>query len=529
MFFSTKAKAIIGMILVLLALVAPVRLLAGPLDVGPGKVQRMAAWEVASLSWKPWTTLGYGLISQLSVGPGEVGRMSYWDNATLKWKEWNGTIPPAGITGTAWKVLYSNAAGVYQELALGTAGTYIRSAGVAAAPTFSAPLLSDITGANWSMYATNGTGVFTAVPLPAAYHYLQGNGVAAAPTFVNALRPAMITTTIGPDTLDGPVVSKDSIKQATTQPIMLGQVSVKDSLNRFRTLSAMLDSMFALKAITCGDFSVDATTGRDSGIVAVRREYASSNALKFQKLQSGDADTAYTIRDKSGTLTQWGDTLGNLFLIQGRNLYCGTGAFLSNGGWYSSLGENFRINQEYGNISIGGGTFAFNQWKSIEGGKFSFGYKFNDTLKGCIGDSLSLRIKASNTQMTTITPWAISADSIFGYTNNCKMTSSQGLAIATVDTYKWWSGDSTFVGIAYINVGVLGTVAGADSVKIINKTKSDSALIAVPFGVKYLAWTINKVFPKDTLCIEYKKGGTTAGFGDVRVDLNTGTRKGKIW
>ena len=124
---------------------------------------------------------------------------------------------------------------------------------------------------------------------------------------------------------------------------------------------------------------------------------------------------------------------------------------------------------------------------------------------------------------------SFSADTIIGYTNQCKMAASQALAIAVVDTYKWWSGDSTYVGTAYINVGVLGTIANSDSVKIINKNKSDSSIIAVPYGTKYLAWTINKVFPKDTMCIEFKKGGTTAGFGDVRVDLNTGTRKGRAW
>jgi hypothetical protein len=51
------------------------------------------------------------------------------------------------ISATAWRVFYSNASGVITELALGTDGTYLRSAGATAAPTFGTIAGSEITGA----------------------------------------------------------------------------------------------------------------------------------------------------------------------------------------------------------------------------------------------------------------------------------------------------------------------------------------------------------------------------------------------
>jgi len=168
---SDKWKAIISTILVLMALGGLAKIVhGGPLDVGKGNVGKMAVWEVASLTWKPWTLAGYGLVTQLSVGKGEVSRMAYWNGTA--WTAWSGTVPSTWLTGGNWKTFYTNGSGVMQELAL-----------------------------------------------PAAYYYLQGNGVAAAPTFSNILRPARITTTAGPDTFAA----------TATEPVVFGTRSIYDA------------------------------------------------------------------------------------------------------------------------------------------------------------------------------------------------------------------------------------------------------------------------------------------------------------
>jgi hypothetical protein len=61
------------------------------------------------------------------------------------------------VSATAWRVFYSNGSGVITELALGTNGTYFRSGGVAAAPTFGTIAGSEVTGA--ALTATNDTNV----------------------------------------------------------------------------------------------------------------------------------------------------------------------------------------------------------------------------------------------------------------------------------------------------------------------------------------------------------------------------------
>ena len=50
------------------------------------------------------------------------------------------------VDQTAWRVFYSNTAGDVTELALGADGTYLKSNGATAAPTFSSPAGGDVTG-----------------------------------------------------------------------------------------------------------------------------------------------------------------------------------------------------------------------------------------------------------------------------------------------------------------------------------------------------------------------------------------------
>jgi hypothetical protein len=61
------------------------------------------------------------------------------------------------VSATAWRVFYSNGTGVITELALGSAGTYLRSGGASTAPTFGTIAGSEVTGA--ALTATNDTNV----------------------------------------------------------------------------------------------------------------------------------------------------------------------------------------------------------------------------------------------------------------------------------------------------------------------------------------------------------------------------------
>ncbi len=88
-----------------------------------------------------------------------------------------------GSQGGSYKTLYTDVNGVVQELALGAAGTYYRSAGVAAAPTMAAPTPTELVGGNWKVYYSNGSGVVNELALGASGTYLGSNGTSSAPTF----------------------------------------------------------------------------------------------------------------------------------------------------------------------------------------------------------------------------------------------------------------------------------------------------------------------------------------------------------
>jgi hypothetical protein len=232
-------KGLIGLLLCLFALGGIAKIVhGGPLDVGPGDVGKMAVWEVASLSWKPWTTLGYGLVSQLSVGKGEVARLAYWNGTA--WTAWTGTVPSTWLTGGNWKTFYTNGTGVMQELAL-----------------------------------------------PAAYYYFQGNGAAAAPSFVNALRPARITTTTGSDTLKKTYVLDSLFAITGVMGNLIGGSS-------YFGWSAGASAFYTPVTIRAGTFvvyngsnnSVFSTTGIRSNIPGyiVKVDTVSTDSIRMNKL-----------------------------------------------------------------------------------------------------------------------------------------------------------------------------------------------------------------------------------------------------
>jgi hypothetical protein len=57
----------------------------------------------------------------------------------IDWGSGTGQVNLADVPQTAWRVFYSNGSGVITELALGADGTYLRSNGASAAPTFDTP------------------------------------------------------------------------------------------------------------------------------------------------------------------------------------------------------------------------------------------------------------------------------------------------------------------------------------------------------------------------------------------------------
>lgn len=127
----------------------------------------------------------------------------------------------------------------------------------------------------------------------------------------------------------------------------------------------------------------------------------------------------------------------------------------------------------------------------------------------------------------------IYGDTVFGYTNSQWTVPSFGMVFGgagAMDTTKIWSGDSIYIGLVYINVKTPGTVAGGDSFWVVNKAKTDSsARCFVPFGTTYAAFTINKAFPRDTICCVTKMGGTTVGMKDYVINFNYGTCKRRAW
>ncbi len=107
-----------------------------------------------------------------------------------------------------WRVFHSNGTGGVDQLALGAAGTYFRSAGTAAVPTFSAildadvpsthagsahhtrshtmPSTSDHTATNWRVFYSNGSGNVIELVLGAAGTHLESAGASAAPIWGSA-------------------------------------------------------------------------------------------------------------------------------------------------------------------------------------------------------------------------------------------------------------------------------------------------------------------------------------------------------
>jgi hypothetical protein len=88
--------------------------------------------------------------------PSDVTRLG--SSIDLASAEVTGTLPTAnGGTGKAGignhKVLYSNGSGALQELSLGADGTYLKSNGTAAAPTFDTPAGGG-GGGNWTLIST---------------------------------------------------------------------------------------------------------------------------------------------------------------------------------------------------------------------------------------------------------------------------------------------------------------------------------------------------------------------------------------
>lgn len=76
------------------------------------------------------------------------------------------------LTGTAWRVFYTNGSGVMVELALGASGTYLKSNGAAAAPTFEAPVDPTpfmITPASRLSIGTELAALGAGVPAPATW------------------------------------------------------------------------------------------------------------------------------------------------------------------------------------------------------------------------------------------------------------------------------------------------------------------------------------------------------------------------
>jgi len=102
------------------------------------------------------------------------------------------------LDGTAWRVFYTDTSGNITELALGADGTYLKSNGAAAAPTFATPagggdLLADGTvplTANWDVGAFTVTGT----------QFIFDIAIGTAPFEVTS---TTVVTNLNTDTLDG--------------------------------------------------------------------------------------------------------------------------------------------------------------------------------------------------------------------------------------------------------------------------------------------------------------------------------------
>lgn len=111
----------------------------------------------------------------------------------------------ATVASTAWRVFYGNATGAITELALGADGTYLKSNGAAAAPTFATPagsgsgdLLSDGTiplTANWDVGPYSITGLTL----------ISDQATGTAPFTVAS---TTVVTNLNADTVDGESASE---------------------------------------------------------------------------------------------------------------------------------------------------------------------------------------------------------------------------------------------------------------------------------------------------------------------------------
>jgi len=135
-------------------------------------------------AWRIFYSDAAGVVSELALGNlGTVLKGMGTTAAPQFGADAAGTLLATDLTGTAWRVLYINTTGNVVELGLGATGTVLKSKGAAAAPVFEKGVTTELTGSNWKALYVNGSGAVTELSLGAQFEFLMSDGAAAAPVF----------------------------------------------------------------------------------------------------------------------------------------------------------------------------------------------------------------------------------------------------------------------------------------------------------------------------------------------------------
>lgn len=265
------------------------------------------------------------------------------------------------VGNTAWRVFYSDASGDIIELALGADGTFLKSNGASAAPTFATPAGSgDVSKVGTPV--NNQIGVWTGDGT------LEGDAALTFDTSTDTLATVLITATTVTANLTGNVTGNVSGTAATvttaSQPAItslgtLTTLTVDDITINGNTISSAGASTLAITPTAGQAITFDGTITLDAGVIAGATSITSTSFVGALTGNASTATLAATATALANARTIGGvsfDGTANItvatatggFTVSGGNLALGTNSITMSGsigvtgtrvtkGWFTDL------------------------------------------------------------------------------------------------------------------------------------------------------------------------------------------------
>lgn len=514
---SRTTKLIIGLVLMAFALcgIAKICLGVSPLYVGPGDVARLSYWN--GTIWLPLMLGGIGAPGALYVGPGNVARMAYWTGTT--WKEVTGSTFTASSDTLRHTLYFQGTSNALRDTGGAARGTY------AVDLQYERLLIGQVAAGAYSVitggYANKDSGDYSFIGGGQGNSIQRGIFGALGSThsvIVCGFEDSIINSRYS--TIGGGFHNKINPRQniyATNNVIVGGS----GNINRSRYSGAIV--------------------GGDGNLLDSNSEWSyigggESNTITSSTNQDDNAicgGIGNTIQQSSPSTIAGGANNGVL-----------------NSNWATVVSGRYDscVSSSYGFVGGGYKNWAFGFYSAISGGRSNIARGIGSV---CQGDSAIAPYNGSYCFNASGVPdsarkagqyyvnapgglWNnggyIEGDSVFGYTNSQVTAESKAIALLAADTFKFYSGDSIYVGRVMVQIGVISTGTGGDTIWMCTKPVTDStSRLFVAVGATFASVAWNHYFPADTICVVHKPGATTLHFGNVRDAINYGTVKWKHW